>query len=447
MYKVLSLVLFLVMLGGVSSAQVLNGRFVTSIYGWERTSTDTSTSHLRAYENIQLNFGNDDISFHTYMQGSTDFDSELADDPRLRLFNAYINVKNVADMVDVRVGRQSVYAGVNYGSIDGALLRLRPAKGVEIVGYGGGITPPSQKTDFFNDIDNNWQAGAQALFYLVENMKFSLSYMNRHRATTPFEALRVDPLLGNVTANIDYGSRANQYGSFNLSYLYDKFWFFGRYDYDFNFEKTSRAEFATTYQALQNLGLSLSLAHREPTIAWNSYFAILEMSANQEAVLGIDYKVCPRITLLGRFSAVKYNAEDDYPEDENINDVAYRIAVGAAYKYASVMYTKDVSVDGDLDGLNFELRYPLLDKSLIPHAGIVYSNYALANYLASGEAMEKTSTLAAVLGAMYRPIKQVSIDVQGQYMTNKIYKSDMRAFLRINYWFNDPFGFTTGEDK
>lgn len=441
MYKVLSLVLFLVMLGSVATAQVLNGRFVTSIYGWERTSTDTSTSHLRAYENIQLNFGNGDFSFHTYMQGSTDFDSELADDPRLRLFNAYINVKNVADMIDVRVGRQSVYAGVNYGTIDGALLRLRPSSGIEIVGYGGGITPPSQKTDFLNDLDDNWQAGAQALFYLVENMKFSLSYMNRHRASTPFDALRIDPLLGSVTATIDYGSRANQYGSMNISYMYDKFWFFGRYDYDFNFEKTSRAEFAATYQASQNLGISLSLAHREPTIAWNSYFAFLEMSANQEAVLGIDYKVHSQITLLGRFSAVKYDMEEGYPEDDNIEDVAYRVSVGAAHKYASLMYTKDVSIDGDLDGLNFELRYPLLDKRLIPHAGIAYSNYALASNL------EKTSTVAAVLGAAYRPIKHVSIDVQGQYMTNKIYKSDMRAFLRINYWFNDPFGFTAGEDE
>ena len=77
-----------------------------------------------------------------------------------------------------------------------------------------------------------------------------------------------------------------------------------------------------------------------------------------------------------------------------------------------------------------------------PHAGIVYSNYALADDL------DKASTWAGVLGATYRPFRVLSVDVQGQYMTNKVYKSDMRVFMRINYWFNDPFNmFNEGGDK
>jgi len=441
MQKVCTVVLFLVVLSGVSTAQVLNGRLVTTVYGWERSfSTDSSTTHLRAYENIQLNFGTADISFHTYMQASTDFDTEMDHDPRLRLFNAYINVKNVADMIDLRLGRQAVYAGVNYGTVDGASIRVRPSNRVEIMGYGGGLTPPSQRTDFFNNLEDNWQIGAQVSLYLVENMKLGLSYMNRHRESTPFEALRLDPLGQAVTTTIDYGSRANQYGSLNVSYLVDNVWLYGRFDYDFNFEQASRAEVAATYQALDNLGLSLNLAHRAPTIAWNSYFSILEMSANQEAVLGVDYKVCPRITLMGRFSAVIYNAGDDYPEIDGLESTAYRFSVGASHKYAAIMYTKDMSWDGDLDGLNFEFRYPFLENKLTPHAGVVYSNYALSDKL------EKTSAWAGIAGLTYRPIPIVSIDLQGQYMSNRIYKSDTRGLLRINYWFNDPLGWSTKEE-
>ena len=81
-------------------AQTLNGRFVTSAYGWERQlQNGTSSSQLRAYENVQLNFGTPDISFHTYLQGSTDFENEAANDPQFRLFNAYLRVKNIADMI------------------------------------------------------------------------------------------------------------------------------------------------------------------------------------------------------------------------------------------------------------------------------------------------------------------------------------------------------------
>ena len=96
--------------------------------------------------------------------------------------------------------------------------------------------------------------------------------------------------------------------------------------------------------------------------------------------------------------------------------------------------------DGDLDGLNFELRYPLFEKKFTPHAGIVFSNYALSDNL------DKTSAWAGVLGATYRPFRALSVDVQGQYMANKIYKSDMRGYLRINYWFNHPFGIFSQED-
>jgi hypothetical protein len=174
--------------------------------------------------------------------------------------------------------------------------------------------------------------------------------------------------------------------------------------------------------------------HRLPTIAYNSYFALLEMNASQEAILGVDFKIDKERSLIGRFSAVKYNLEDEgYPEDDLFNDMAYRVSVGYACSNISLMYTKDISYDGDLDGFNFDIRYPFFEHMLIPHAGIVYSSYAL------GDDLDKASTWAGVAGVTYRPFRVLSVDLQGQYMTNKVYKSDMRAFARINYWFNDPF--------
>jgi hypothetical protein len=424
MKHVYSLLVFTIVLTGSLHAQTINGRLVTSAYGWERQDVNgTSTSQLRAYENIQLNVGTSDVSFHTYLQGSTDFSNEMHDDPALRLFNAYLRVKNVFDMVDVKVGRQPVFAGVSYGTIDGASLNIRPTDGVEIVAYGGGLAPVAQKPDFFQNLDENWQIGGQLLLYLIEDTKIGLSYMNRHREADLFWTWRPDEQMNLTPTLMDYGSRANQYGSVNVAHSSGRMWLYGRFDYDFNFERTSRAEVAATYQAMPTLGLSLNLAHREPVLAYNSYFALLEASANQEASLGVDYRVHPRLTLLGRVSTVMY-------EDEN----AMRVSLGAANKYASIMYTKDVSYDGDLDGFNLQFTYPLMQGMLVPHVGAVYSSYAL------GENLDKTSTWVGVLGATVRPVKTLSIDVQGQYMTNKIYASDMRAFARVSYWFSEALG-------
>ncbi|MCZ7555706.1 MAG: hypothetical protein M5R41_04800 [Bacteroidia bacterium] len=424
MKHVYSLLVFMIVLAGSLHAQTINGRLVTSAYGWERQDVNgTSTSQLRAYENIQLNVGTSDVSFHTYLQGSTDFSNEMHNDPALRLFNAYLRVKNVFDMVDLKLGRQPVFAGVNYGTIDGAALNIRPTDGVEIVAYGGGLAPVAQKPDFFHNIDENWQVGGQLLLYLIEDTKIGLSYMNRHREAELFWTWRPDEQMNLTPTLMDYGSRANQYGSVNVAHSSGRMWLYGRFDYDFNFERTSRAEVAATYQALPTLGLSLNFAHREPVLAYNSYFALLEASANQEVALGVDYRIHPRLTLLGRVSTVMY-------DDDN----AMRVSLGAANKYASIMYTKDVSYDGDLDGFNLQFTYPLMQGMLVPHVGAVYSSYAL------GENLDKTSTWVGVVGATVRPWKMLSFDVQGQYMTNKIYESDMRAFARVSYWFSEALG-------
>jgi len=209
------LVLAFVLSAGLH-AQTLNGRFVTSAYGWERQlKSGESTSHMRAYENIQLNFGTADISFHTYMQGSTDLGDEFEGDPHFRLFNAYLRVKNLADMLDVKLGRQPLFAGVSYGTIDGASVRARPTDGVEVMAYAGGLTRPSQDIEYYflDHVKDNWQIGGQVLLYLIQDTKIGLSYMNRHRETTPFYALQPDAQMGPVQTLIDYGSRANQYGS------------------------------------------------------------------------------------------------------------------------------------------------------------------------------------------------------------------------------------------
>jgi hypothetical protein len=246
-----------------------------------------------------------------------------------------------------------------------------------------------------------------------------LSYMNRHRESTPFQSFRPDAQLGLVPTTIDYGTRANQYGSVSATYGKSDLWVSGRFDYDFNFSRTSRIELSGMYEPTPKLNLYLNLAHRDQTIAYNSYFALLEAEANQEATIGVDYKLHPLATVVGRFSTVLY-------EDDN----AIRVSLGAMNKFMSVMYTKDVSYDGKLDGFDGHFTYPFLEGMLVPHIGAMYSTYALA------DGLDRAATWAGTAGAMFRPWKMLSFDVEGQYLTNKVYKSDLRAFARINYWFS-----------
>lgn len=424
--------LLLLLLAGwqAAVAQGLSGRFVTSVYGWERQDSlyaatgATSSQHVQLFENVNLDFASGTVSVHTSMQGAKDFsESAIENDALLRLFNAYVQVRDIGGMADVKLGRQSVLAGVGYGSIDGALLRVRPSGGVELMGYAGGLTPPSQKTDFFQNLDRNWQAGGQVLLSLLPDTKFGLSYMNRHRESSPFVGYRPDAQMGLIPTAIDYGSSANQYGSVTAQYWKSALWVMGRFDYDFNFSRASRAEIAAMATPVEKLNLTVNLAYREPTIAYNSYFALFEAEANGEAMLGVDYAVHPLVTLLGRVSTVMYDGDN-----------ALQLSLGAVNKYASLLYTRDMSYDGDLDGFNAHVSYPFLHGFLIPHLGVTYSSYALSADL------DRLSTWAGVVGATVRPWKMLSVDVQGQYLSNRIYQQDIRAFARVSYWFAALFG-------
>jgi len=405
------------------SGQVLDGKLSTSFYGWERQdSVARGLQYLRGYENVQVNFGTGSISFHTYLQGSSDFQNEMSGDPRLKMFNTYVDVRGVAGLVDIRLGRQQVYAGVNYGTVDGVKLQVAPSSNVKLMLYGGGLAPADSRTDFFHNMDDNFQVGGQVLFRLSPRTHLSLSYMNRHRESKPYEAFRYDVNLGLVPTMIDYGSRANQYLSFSGDYATRELWLFGRVDYDFNFENLSRLELTSRYQVSSALGLVVEGYYRKSQIAYNSYFSLLERSSTGEFVIGADYAINENMNLLFRYSGVVYK-----------EDFGMRVTTGLACRYLTFSYSKDLSYDGDLDGFSGRFRYPILDGKVVPNLGAAYSHYALA------DGIEKLSTLALSGGFTVRPWKMISLDVQGQYLTNRIYSSDMRLFARLNYWFANTF--------
>ena len=124
MVKVVKLiwVVILLIVPNISASQTLNGRLTTSLYTWQRHEPDnTSTDHLRAYQLVQLNLGqllDPHFSLHTYFQGSGDFSTKAQNDPRLIFYQVYGEWKNPDSWVDLRLGRQPVCAGINFGTID-----------------------------------------------------------------------------------------------------------------------------------------------------------------------------------------------------------------------------------------------------------------------------------------------------------------------------------------
>jgi hypothetical protein len=68
---------------------------------------------------------------------------------------------------------------------------------------------------------------------------------------------------------------------------------------------------------------------------------------------------------------------------------------------------------------------------LIPTLGISYNTYKL------NTADDTENTIAAVLGLIARPLQMLSIDLQGQWLNNKVYKNDVRLYAGLNFWFSE----------
>lgn len=74
------------------------------------------------------------VYFNTFLRGREIFNG---DQESLDVYNAFVNISNTPGTYEVRLGRQAVTEGVNFVLMDGALVRVKPLKGLEITAYGG----------------------------------------------------------------------------------------------------------------------------------------------------------------------------------------------------------------------------------------------------------------------------------------------------------------------
>jgi hypothetical protein len=86
-----------------------------------------------------------------------------------------------------------------------------------------------------------------------------------------------------------------------------------------------------------------------------------------------------------------------------------------------------------MDAVSLYSAYTFLEGFLTPSLGLSFTNYKLSD---NAETDNLTTLLA---GVNIRPYRTLSLDLQGQYLNNKIYKDDFRLFAKLNYWFNTNF--------
>ena len=158
------LVLFLIFISAVANAQTMNLRVSTYFYSWQRADSinpDFETSHLKGYQNMLLGVTDKKWSFNTSLLTQEDIVNKSGDGFDYSFYNLYVQGTNLWNALDVKIGRQYVFAGVGNGSVDGLNLRYKAGmnKQYQLSVFGGALTPGNYDFQSYSDFGNNFIFG------------------------------------------------------------------------------------------------------------------------------------------------------------------------------------------------------------------------------------------------------------------------------------------------
>lgn len=420
--KILWLLFLVSLLPRQSFAQSLNARFSTSFYSWERHLTTTeSENHFRIYQTAQFTVGQlaaNKLSFHFYGQASQDIAEDADDDPIPRLYNAYFQWRERKGLLErAKLGRQRIYSGVAFGTIDGVDLNLRLGKLFKVGGFVGMSVPFSNEIEVDN-WDDSHAFGFRASTDWLPNTKMLISYMQQNQQpvsyTSPgrytqriltFQSLEYRLLGVDVVHQIT--SKASAYG---------------RFDYDVEAERVRRGQLELRFSPMQKLQLTGEFFHRAPLIPANSIFSVFDHGTTQDFGLRANYQFKPNWFIDGNFGYLQYK-----------DDQTVRFGIGLRCNYGSFGYNFRSGYGGQNNGIYGTLNYPLTAKlGVIASTG--FSRYSLFD-----ENADEYTSLSGSFGFNYRADKHFSVDLLGQGLSNRYFDNDFRLFVKANYWFFNKF--------
>lgn len=404
-------------------SQNLNGRFTSSFYTFERyNSTSTSETFIRTYQALNANFNYNKISFRTRFNYESNIGNALDNDPRMRFYNLYFEARDLLDAVTIKLGRQPLFTPVAGGLFDGVNIKIKYS-GFALTGFYGGNVPAYQKLALTDDLSNDFVLGGRLESNAIENLRLGISYIDKNFKPVDYYANRLDENLDPVTVLIQSKSNQYKYLSGDAWYNYNSIVDLNaRYEYDLNFNETSKLELDGRVKATDDLGINVYYNFREPKIRYNSIFSVFNYGSSQEIEGGFDYRVQGLYTLFVKAGDVTFDKEH-----------STRITVGANTDLGSFSYRKNLGDAGELDAISLYSAKSFANGFITPSIGITYTNYKLSKD-------DAPNTITAFLaGVNLRPWRTFSFDLQGQYFDNKIYKNDLRLLVKVNYLFNTNF--------
>lgn len=422
--RLLSVAVVLAALPSLTLAQLVSGRLISSVYAWEKFDTvDVSERFGRGFQSVLLDVSHSGFSLHTHLQGALNLQKNLDETPDFRAWYLYGKVREIAGVIDLSVGRLPFYAGVGHGTLDGALTTFRIAgDAARLTLYGGAPAPVGLGLDDWQPLASSHLFGGQFHMTTVSGLRIGLSYFREKRIRPSYTALRADSLFNPVTALIEPEPERRQLAGLDAAYRLDGLRLYGRTDYNIDENKPQRAQAGLRYDITDALTFSGDYLYRRPRIATGSFFSVFPSAVIHEIEGGLDYMAAPPWRVFVRAALVQYDGEE-----------SIRATAGVAHRYLYLSYRGNSGYAGELSAITLQGSYPLLDRMVTPNASVSYASYRFS------KTVQREDAVAAALGATLRPLSLLSLDVQGQWVANRVFSNDLRLFAKLTVWFTEQF--------
>ncbi|NOZ56645.1 MAG: hypothetical protein GXO73_07645 [Calditrichaeota bacterium] len=395
-------------------AQSVRARLNTAVYTWQSVPGATgSATHVRAYQVVNLTVGRivtPRLSFHAYTAVMSDLSGKILDDPRAWLYNAYFRL--ALRGAEIRLGRQRVFAGVGFGTIDGLRVIARAFKRVEVDVFGGPRMPLDNGFGI-SDAGDNAMWGGRLRTIGWRNTRVALSFVEKHRvrhaSLDPSEFLVDYQLLKAVNSLEQRRVGLDIWQGFGRKTSLG-----ARLDYDLLMSRIQRAE-VNARAGVGSFQFGLDYIFRNPLVDANSIFSVFAQESNWEVAGRVLYFFTPSTGVFVRVAHVGL---------EGIS--TNRVTFGFRSKGGYLGLSSNSGYGGDRWGVVGDYRWRL-SKRLWLNLG---SNYGIYRYYGLDGDWEHT--LAAYFGATTWLRRGLRLDAELQGLQNRHVDSDLRFLVRLS---------------
>lgn len=322
-----------------ASGPEISGR-ASTVFEWfdvgERVDANGEKTRGTAtpiYQYLMLNANNLDqggLNFKSYGRLATDLNNEV--DVDSRLYYAYLEKNNIANRLDLKLGRQFFTSTAGASIMDGMNLRVRNLGPVTVSLFGGGDVA------YYSGYNvDDLIGGGEIRAKFIKDLDLGLSYLQKWRENDP-----THKLIG-FDADYDYRDALHLYSDVQFDYLADEVsYFLGGIQYHRNQNWTLRTEY------LYSL----------PVFSASSIYSVFATDKYQEVMGELTYRLGEGLNSFFRYS---YEIYEEF-QDANVFEVGLeKIRTDKFSGYASAVYRSDPGGQ-DLKGFKVHGSYLLVDN-------------------------------------------------------------------------------------